>query len=108
MEQVHNPMTTWWFLRIHMFVSLLVAVYILSRSHESGDDPWIWIPVITLFPIFGLGAYIIFRIMKNVRDRKWENQKMNVEQGRKFYASRRVSSERELKDRYYNGRARRD
>ena len=106
METGHNPMTMMWFLRIHLFVSLLVAIYILARSHESGDDPWIWIPVIALFPILGLLVYATFRMMKNARDRKWENQKMNVEQGKKFYTSRNVADERELRDNYYKGKAR--
>ena len=108
MEAVHNPMVTYWFIRIHLFVSLLVAAYILARSHESGDDPWIWIPVIVLFPILGLVVYAIFRMLNNARDRKWQNQDTNIEMGRKFYTSRHVSNERELKDNYNKGKARRD
>ena len=102
----HGTMTMIWFLKGHLFISLLVVLYILARSHESGDDPLIWVPVVILLPIFGLSAYIIFRIARRVDDVKWEKQKMNVSQGNKFYASRRVKSEQELKDRYNKGKAR--
>ena len=106
MGEGHGTMTMIWFLRGHMFISLLVVLYILARSHESGDEPLIWVPVVILFPIFGLSAYIIFRIARRVDDIKWEKQKMNVSQGSKFYASRNVKSEQELRDRYYKVKAR--
>jgi len=107
MELGPNPGYTMCFLRTHLFISLLVAVYILATMHETGDQAWVWIPIIVLFPIFGLLAYLIYRIARRNQDKQWEREQMKADSGRGKYTSRRVKGEKELKDDYYQGRRRR-
>ena len=86
----------------------VVIMWLIMIGVQIGLTIVIIAGVIVLFPILGLLVYAIFRMMNNARDRKWQNQDTNIEMGRKFYTSRHVSNERELKDNYNKGKARRD
>ena len=98
---------TMMFLRCHVFISFIAIIYIFAKMHETGDQPWVWIPIIILFPIFGLLAYIIYRIARGSQDRQWQRDQMKADSGRRTYTSRKVTSEKDLMDRYYKGRRRR-
>jgi hypothetical protein len=93
-----------WLTAVSFCIGLLIIINILSNSHETGEDPWIWIPLLLLLPVIGVPVYITYKIFKASGDRRTALQQFKADAARGAYVSRRVGSEKELRDRYYNGK----
>jgi hypothetical protein len=96
-----------WLTAVFFCIGVLISISILSKSHETGEDPWIWIPFMLILPVVGVPVYIIYKLIKASGDHKREVDQFKADSGRGGYVSRRVKSEEELRENYYRGRRRR-
>jgi len=95
-------------MRFLVTAGVLCAIYVVWRVSETGDSLWLWVPFLIILPFIGIPAYIIYRLKVRSDDRRWEREQLNAEKHRGGYVSRRIKSEKELREQYYRGKGRRN
>ncbi len=103
---VHTAHLVFW-TRFSIGFGILCAAIIFLRSGDSGDDLWIWIPFFILLPFIALPVYLVYRWKRWKDDKDWDREQVRADKNRGKYVSRHVSSEDELRRRYYEGKGRR-
>ena len=94
--------------RILTLAGVLFIIYAVWKAPDTGDNLWLWLPLFLFIPIIGIPAYIIYRLKVGSDDRRWEHEQLTAERHRGGYVSRRVKSEKELREQYYRGKGRRN
>jgi len=95
-------------IRFLVTAGVLTAIYVFFKSGETGDELWLWVPFLIILPFIGIPAYIIYRLKVRSDDRGWEREQLHAEKHRGGYVSRRITSEKELREQYYKGKGRRN
>ena len=95
------------FMRYVIGFGMLCAIIVFLKSEDTGDDPWVWMPFFIFLPFIALPVYIGYRIKNRREDRLWEKEQLKADQGSGGHVSRRVSSEKDLVERYNRGKGRR-
>ena len=95
-------------IRALALADVLFIIYVIWRAPETGDNLWLWLPVFILFPIIGMLAYILFRLKVRSDDRSWEREQLIADKYRGGYVSRRITSEKALREQYYRAKGRRN
>jgi len=100
-----------WVMKHHwLFIGLVAAYvaivgYVLVEIAATGDDHWIWIPMVLLLTLIAVPVYLIIKVKRAALERAWVDRQIKADEFKRSHNPRKLKTEAELIDSYYKSKA---
>ena len=82
-----------------------IVSYVLIEIASTGDDHWIWIPMVMLLTIIAVPLYLVIKVKRATLERAWVDRQIKADEFKRSHNPRKVTTEAELVESYYKSKA---